>query len=317
MKKYFDFEDVRIIPKKGIVSSRDECSTNVTMGNFTFKNPVILANMLSTINEELCIKLSQENYCYIYHRFGHNNIDFIKRMNNRGLFTSISIGVKEDSINQIKEIKNSNLNVDMICIDVAHGHSVGLERVVKTIKDIGLKSFIIGGNVCTEEAVEDLQNWGCSAIKAGIGPGSVCTTFNSTNVGSRNWQASCIYHLSKVSNVPIICDGGLKTPGSLCVSIAMGATMTMLGGMVAGFEDSPGDIIQENGKLMKEMFGSASEFTKGHKKYVEGKKTLVDYKHGSVIEYLNTTITEALKSAISYSGGNSLKELSNSKWIVL
>jgi GMP reductase len=317
MKEYFDFENVRIMPKKAIVESRDECSTEVEMGKFIFKNPVILANMLSIINEELAIKLAREKYCYIYHRFNHNNIDFVKKMNELELFTSISVGVKEESLNQLKVIKESNLNVDMICIDVAHGHSIGLERTVKYIKDLGMNSFVIGGNVCTEEAVEDLQNWGCDGIKAGIGPGSVCTTFNSTNVGSRNWQASCVYNLSKMAKVPIICDGGIKTCGSLCASLAMGSSMSMVGGMFAGFEDSPGDIVQENGKLMKEFFGSASEFTKGHAKYVEGKKTLVDYKHGSVIDYLNTSVNDALKSAISYCGGRTLGSLKNSRFIVI
>jgi GMP reductase len=317
MKEYFDFEDVRILPKKSIVESRDECSTEIEMGRFRFKNPIILANMLSIINENLAIKLAKENYCYIYHRFNHNNIDFIRKMNELNLFTSISIGVKDESLNQLKTIKELNLNVDMICIDVAHGHSVGLERTIKFIKDLGLNSFVIGGNVCTESAVDDLQNWGCDSIKVGIGPGSACSTFTSTNVGSRNWQASCVYKLSRGAKVPIICDGGIKTCGSICASLAMGSTMSMVGGLCAGFEDSPGDVVNDNGRLTKEFFGSASEFTKGHSKYIEGKKTLVDYKHGSVIDYLNTSVNDALKSAISYCGGRTIGSIQNCDFIVI
>jgi len=315
--KYFDFENVRLIPKKGIVDSREECDTSVKFGRFTFKNPVIPANMLSCIDENLCIKLATSNYCYVHHRFNHNNIDFVRKMNEKNLLVSISVGVKEESYTQLKEIKKQGLNVDIICVDIAHGHSIMMEKTVKFIRDLGFESYIIGGNVCTEDAVSDLAKWGCSSAKVGIGPGSACTTFTSTNFGTRNWQASCIYHLSKSAEIPLICDGGIKTPGAISVAVAMGASMVMVGGMLSGFEDSPGSIIDDHGKLVKEFFGSASEYTKGHKKFSEGKKYLVEYKHGSLIDYFDTTINDGLKSAISYAGGKSLKDLATADWITV
>ena len=160
----FDFDDIRLLPNKGIVASRDDCDITAKLGRFTFKNPVIPANMISSISEELCIKLAKAGYAYIHHRFNHNNIDFIRMMNEKNLLTSISVGVKEDSFQQIKQIKEDGLKVDMICIDIAHGHSIVLEKMVKYIRDIGLDSYIIGGNICTEEAATDLAAWGCDCL---------------------------------------------------------------------------------------------------------------------------------------------------------
>lgn len=305
----FDFDDIRLLPKKGIVDSRDECNCSVKFGEHTFKLPVIPANMLSTVNEELCVKLAKNGYFYIHHRFNHDNIDFIKKMNKNNIFVSISIGVKKESYELIDKIVENRLNVDYITVDVAHGHSTLLENMVKYVKTKLPKCFVIGGNICTPEAVEDLEKWGCDSIKVGIGPGSACTTFTSTHFGSRGWQASCVYELSKVAKTPIICDGGIRTVGHIAASLALGAHMTMVGGLFAGFEDSPGDVVNNDGKMCKEFFGSASEFTKGHKKYVEGKKNLVEYKHGSLIDYLENTVEQGLKSAISYAGGQTLKDL--------
>lgn len=315
---YFDFDNVRLLPKKGIAESRDDCDTSVKFGSSRFKLGVTPANMLCSINEELAIKLAENGYFYVYHRFGHDNMEFAKKMNEKGLITSISVGVNEDSYQQIRNLKAANLRLDYITIDVAHGHCNKMERMVKFLKDeLQNSSFIIGGNICTPEAVNDLSSWGCDALKAGIGPGAACTTYMSTNVGSRGWQASMIQQLG-FSPVPIICDGGIRSVGHICVSFAMGATMTMVGSMLSGFHDSPGDIvIGQDKKQYKEFFGSASEFTKGHKKYVEGKKLLEEAKEGTLIEYLDNTVSHGVKSCISYIGGTDMNAFNNVKYIVV
>jgi GMP reductase len=229
--KYFDFDNVRILPKKGIVESRDDCNSNITFGNRIFKLGVVPANMLCSINEELSEKLATAGYFYIHHRFNHNNINFVRKMNEKNIFSSISVGVNEESYHQIKQIKSEKLRIEYITVDIAHGHCTKMERMVKFLKDeFQNDCFIIGGNVCTPDAVEDLSKWGCDAIKAGIGPGAACTTYLSTNVGSKGWQASMIQNLNNAP-VPIICDGGIRSVGHICVSFAMGATMTMVGSL--------------------------------------------------------------------------------------
>lgn len=172
--KIFDYSDVILIPQKGIVNSRNECDTSVKLGNFTFKIPVVPANMESVIDENLCIKLAENGYFYIMHRFGIDNKAFIKKMKSLGLFTSISIGVNEDSYDLIADLVHEDLMPDFITIDIAHGHSIKMENMIKFIKTFGSNSFIICGNICTKEAVIDLTEWGADCLKVGIAPGEVC-----------------------------------------------------------------------------------------------------------------------------------------------
>jgi GMP reductase len=171
-----------------------------------------------------------------------------------------------------------------------------------------LNTFIIAGNVADARAVEDLQSWGADAIKVGIGPGAVCETYRFTGFGTRGAQASALVDCFNASDVPLIIDGGLRNPGDISKSIVLGASFCMVGSMLAGFEESPGNIIRTNEGDFKEFYGSASSVQKGNDTRVEGKRDLVRYKSRSIMtEY--TFIQECLQSAISYAGGKKLSSL--------
>ncbi len=167
----FDFNDINLIPKKCIVNSRSECDTSLEFGNFKFKMPIVPANMECIINEELAIKLASNGYFYIMHRFDIDQVKFISKMKSLKLISSISIGVNKDSFLLIDELKNKNIIPDFITIDIAHGHSIKMETMLKYIKENLPESFIIAGNVSSSEGVKDLDDWGADAIKVGIGPG--------------------------------------------------------------------------------------------------------------------------------------------------
>lgn len=308
----FEFEQINLIPRKSIVESRSECDTSVKFGNFTFKMPVIPANMECVINEELAIKLASNGYFYIMHRFVDNIISFIEKMNNLNLITSISIGVNEESYDLIKSIANLGLKLDFITIDIAHGHSIKMERMLNWLRQQMPDSFLIAGNVSTIKAVEELTSWGADCIKIGIGPGSACTTWPTTGFGSRNCQASTIEECSKYY-VPIIADGGIKVPSDIAKSIVLGATMVMVGGLMSGFKDSPGNLINLNGVKKKEFWGSASQFQSNKTNRIEGTKILVDYKDKSILDEM-IYLQECLQSSISYGGGNNLSSLRNVEW---
>lgn len=172
MNLKFDFDDINLVPRYSIVDSRSECDTSIKFGKYTFKNPVMPANMESVINEELAIKLSQEGYFYVMHRFNFDSKSFIKKMKELNLVSSISIGVNEDSYNLLTELKNENIIPDYVTIDIAHGHSKKMKRMIKFIKEnFGDDIFIIAGNVSSIEATVDLDKWGTDAIKVGVGPG--------------------------------------------------------------------------------------------------------------------------------------------------
>jgi GMP reductase len=269
--------------------------------------------MECVINEEIAIKLAKSGYFYILHRFDIDQIKFIKLMKSLDLFTSISIGVNEDAYELIEELKSLDLVPDFITIDIAHGHSIKMKKMLEFVKRELPKSFIIGGNISSVDAVEDLQNWGADALKTGVAPGSACTTYPATGFGSRNCQASTIWECSKVAKVPIIADGGIRTPGDIAKSLVLGASMVMVGGMLSGFEDSPGSIVEVSGKKYKEFWGSASAFQSGKKNRIEGIKNLVDLKPKTLLEEM-IYLEECLQSAISYGGGKDLSAFETVRW---
>ncbi|WP_257350925.1 GMP reductase [Pseudalkalibacillus decolorationis] len=316
MENVFDYEDIQLIPAKCVVNSRSECDTTVTFGGHTFKLPVVPANMQTIIDEKIAIYLAENGYFYIMHRFQpEKRRSFIKDMKSRGLIASISVGVKAEEYGFVKQLSEEKLSPEFITIDIAHGHSNAVIEMIQYIKKHLPDSFVIAGNVGTPEAVRELENAGADATKVGIGPGKVCITKIKTGFGTGGWQLAALRWCAKAASKPIIADGGIRTHGDIAKSIRFGASMVMIGSLFAGHEESPGETIDKGGKLHKEYFGSASEYQKGEKKNVEGKKMFVEHK-GSLKDTLRE-MEQDLQSSISYAGGNKLESIRNVDYVVV
>lgn len=314
--KVFDYEDIQLIPAKSTVRSRSECETSVTLGKHTFAMPVVPANMQTVVDEELSIWLAENNYFYVMHRFEEETRrDFVEDMKNRGLFSSISLGVKDDEYGFVEELASNDSTPDFITIDVAHGHSDLVIDMIKHVKIHMPETFLIAGNVGTPEAVRELENAGADATKVGIGPGKVCTTKLKTGFGTGGWQLAALSHCSKAARKPLIADGGIRTHGDIAKSIRFGATMVMIGSLFAGHNQSPGKRVEINGKVYKEYFGSASAHQKGERKNVEGKKMLTAYK-GDIADTL-LEMKQDLQSSISYAGGNDIDALRRVDYVIV
>ena len=310
----FDYEDIQLVPNKCIISSRSEADTRVTLGKHSFKLPVVPANMETIMDEDIAEQLAKNGYFYIMHRFDEvARKPFIARMHAQGLIASISVGVKDYEYAFVTSLKDDA--PEFITIDIAHGHSDTVIKMIQHIKKELPETFVIAGNVGTPEAVRELENAGADATKVGIGPGKVCITKVKTGFGTGGWQLAALRWCAKAARKPIIADGGVRTHGDIAKSIRFGASMVMIGSLFAGHLESPGKLVEVDGQQFKEYYGSASEYQKGERKNVEGKKILLPVKG-----HLQDTLTEMeqdLQSAISYAGGRDLESLTRVDYVIV
>ena len=331
------YSDVVLVPKLSTIESRRTIDVHCKFGNQSFSLPVIPANMKTVINEELAKTLSDTGFFYVMHRFGISNYEFVKNANSQNLkCISISVCLKQSDIDTLQKIAEDNLRVDYITIDIAHGHSTLMKKTINEIRKIfGNKTFIIAGNVATSDAVKELTEWGADAIKVGIGQGSPCTTKDKT--GFTMPMFSCMLECAKNADIPLVADGGVKCNGDVAKAISAGADMVMVGGMFAECVDSPAENITktlQTGFFTSEAFrptnykpeykdvcykryyGSASQFNKGHTKNIEGVLREVPCNELTYLEKLNE-MTMDLQSSVSYAGGNNLKCLSNTEYLLV
>ena len=311
----FDYDNILLLPRKCRVESRSECDAGVALGGRTFRIPVVPANMKTVINEDICTWLAQNGYFYVMHRFDLDNVSFVRGMLGKAAYASISLGVKKPDYDVVDQLAAEGLVPEYITIDIAHGHADTVQKMIAYLKRKLPASFVIAGNVGTPEAVIDLENWGADATKVGIGPGKVCITKMKTGFGTGGWQLSALKWCARVATKPIIADGGIREHGDIAKSVRFGATMVMIGSMLAGLEESPGATVEVDGQLFKEYYGSASDFNKGEYKHVEGKRILEPVK--GTLEGTLREMEEDIQSAISYAGGKKLLDIRKVNYVTL
>lgn len=191
------------------------------------------------------------------------------------LRVAAGVGVTPDSMDRVDALVEAG--ADAIVIDTAHGHSAGVVRILKAVKEKYPQIDVVVGNIATGEAARYLVENGADGVKVGIGPGSICTTRVIAGVGVP--QLSAVYDVAKAlegTGVPLIADGGIRYSGDIVKAIAAGGNCVMLGGMLAGVEESPGETIIFNGRKYKSYrgMGSLEAMEKGSKdRYFQGNET--------------------------------------------
>ena len=311
----FDYDNVLLLPRRCIVQSRSECDPSIELGGQRFKLPVVPANMRTVVDDSICQQLAQSGHFYVYHRFNVDALAFDKDMRDRQLPVSLSIGVQASDWALVEALKSTGIGADYLTIDIAHGHADSVKNLIAHIKSNLPLAFVIAGNVGTPDGVMDLERWGADATKVGIGPGKVCITRMKTGFGTGGWQLSAVKWCARVATKPIIADGGIREHGDIAKSVRFGATMVMAGSLFAGHEESPGATVELDGVRYKEYFGSASEYNKEQRSYIEGKRILEPIK-GHLVDTLRE-MEEDLQSAISYAGGKVLADLRRVNYVIL
>ena len=321
---YFDFDDVLIKPKRSNLGSRSEVSLERT---FTFLHskrtwtgvPILTANMDTTGTFEMYDSLSKHKIITIFHK--HYTVDDYNRKKGSldKNYYSITTGITELDYTKTKTLITM-LDPFFLTIDVANGYSSKFIEFCKQVRQDYPKLTIFAGNVATGESVQELLlNAGVDVVKCGIGSGSVCSTRLKTGVGVP--QLSVCLNCSEVANGlngHIISDGGCKLPGDVAKAFGSGAHFVMLGGVLAGHNESGGETIKEkdtDGNIIKYklFYGMSSEhaqniYNKGLKNYrsSEGKKRKIPYR--GPVDATILDILGGLRSTGTYIGAARLKD---------
>lgn len=209
------------------------------------------------------------------------------------LIVGAAVGVGANSLERVKALVTAG--VDIVAVDSAHGHSLGVMNTVKEIRQAFPDLDIVGGNVVTAQAAIDLIYSGATCIKVGVGPGSICTTRVVSGVGVPQLTAiNDVWQVARTYKIGIIADGGIKLSGDIVKAIAAGADVVMLGGLLAGSEESPGEVFEIDGVKVKsyEGMGSLSAMQRGSSdRYFQGGQS-----------DLNKLVPEGIEATIPYRG---------------
>lgn len=244
---------------------------------------------------------------------------------NGRLIVGAGVGIGEDTIERVTALVEAG--VDIIAVDSAHGHSKGVLEKVKEIRQHFPNLDIVGGNIVTAEAAKDLIEAGANVLKVGVGPGSICTTRVVAGVGVP--QLSAIYNVfeyARSKNVTVIADGGIKLSGDIVKAIASGAGAVMLGSLLAGTDEAPGEEIIFQGRKFKSYqgMGSLAAMKRGGKERYfqsEAKKFVPEGIEGRVphkgkLEDVIFQLTGGIRAGMGYCGAKDITALQNDSKMV-
>ncbi|WP_295745916.1 IMP dehydrogenase [uncultured Limosilactobacillus sp.] len=297
-KKGLTFDDVLLIPAESHVLPNEVDLSTQLASNIKLNLPFISAGMDTVTESSMAIAMALQGGLGVIHKnmsiqaqasevatvkgvelpasFGKAAVDDQKR-----LLVAAAVGVTSDTFERAEALLKAG--VDAIVIDTAHGHSAGVLRKIKEIRDHFPDVTLIAGNVATAEATKALYDAGVDVVKVGIGPGSICTTRVVAGVGVP--QITAIYDAASVAREygkTIIADGGIKYSGDIVKALAAGGNAVMMGEMFSGTTEAPGQLYEENGKKFKTYRGM-------------GSVAAMAQSHGSSDRYFQGGVNEANK----------------------
>lgn len=307
------FDDVLILPSKSEVRSRKDPSLRSKLTKTKFlETPIISANMDTVTESKMAIAMHKMGGLGILHRFmtTEQQVEKVRAVKEAGAqIISASIGVNADFKERAESLVKAGVN--LMTIDIAHGHSVQMMETLKWLKDKFSGLEVIAGNLAMPDAAIDLIEAGADAIKVGIGPGSMCTTRIITGCGVPQLTAIALCaEAAEKYGVPVIADGGIRTSGDMVKAFAAGASTIMLGSMLSGTIETPGDIV--NGK--KQYRGMASKKAQVSWRgdmpagmAPEGESTFVNVK--GRVEDVILELTGGIRSGMSYVNATTIEEM--------
>lgn len=308
-EKGINYENILLKHGKCIVSSRKECDVTTIIAGKPIKTPVFCSNMPSVLNSDICKQFDDSEWFHIYHRLGGYDdiLNHVKRANTeKWRFSSISIGIKNEDVQLLDKIKEENLKLDCITIDIALSWQDNVEKLVKKIKNDFPETYLIVGNGDNPEWIKWLEDLGVDAAKINIGVSKSCRTrqytgFGSTTITDLEACANVARNIKIISDGGITkCDTGEPAIGDIAKAIRFGADYVCSGFMFSQCIDSP--------SIKDGYYGNSTSKAKSHSNNVEG--AVLDVKtSGLTIKEQMKLIEDSLKSSVSYASGKRLSSL--------
>ena len=325
MRRALAYDDINIEPKYSDIEHRDKIDISTKFTKKTLLDIPIITSPMDTVTElDMAREMMELGGVGIVHRFMSiekqakmiNELCYMPGTEhiiiNKASPRCAAVGVTGDYLERAEELVQNGCNV--LLIDVAHGHHKLVGEAIEEIKTRLSSVEIIAGSVATGEACESLCEKGTDAIRVGIGNGSLCETRIRTGVGIPQVSAllDCVA-IADTYSVPVIADGGIRNIGDVCKGLACGADTIMLGSLLSGTKETPGEIEKvgkwPNEQLFKKYRGSASldsKKSRGDDKNVEGNHKVIPYK-GKVKRIIND-IQDGVRSSFSYVGASNMDE---------
>lgn len=277
--------------------------------------PIIASNMDTTGTFEIAAEFAKYNMITALAKHFIDE-DWVAQPQAVRATSAFSSGIAEADLDRLRKSVAAAPEVKFICLDVANGYSEHFVEFVRRVRGEFPSHTIIAGNVVTQEMVEELVLSGADIVKVGIGPGSVCTTRRQTGVGYP--QLSAIIECADAAHGlggHIVADGGCTCPGDVAKAFGAGADFVMLGGMLAGHDESGGKLVERDGRQFKQFYGMSSatamhKYAGGVAEYRASEGKAVEVPYRGPIEPTIQEILGGLRSACTYVGASKLKELS-------
>lgn len=300
------YDDVSLIPTEiSRVKTRSEVNIKSKFLGIDLAVPVVSSPMDTVTGIAMAKELSNSGCLGIVNRFDSSLTELFSNGNVVEGVRAVSVSLTADDL-LLEKIASNNL---IVCIDTANANNAHVLNKCEEIKK-KYKVKVIVGNIAHGGTLKQLVDAGADAVRIGIGGGSVCTTSIQTGIGIGQVSSliDCFFtREDQKLKIELIADGGIKSAGDVTKALSAGADAVMLGRMLAGTKETPGEVIKYDDQLWKKYRGSASFGVKMKGEFIEGEETMVPYK-GSVKSVINA-ISDGLKSAMSYLNCESLREL--------
>ena len=307
--KVLAFEDVLLKPKFSHIVTRSDINLDVDMGNnLHLRLPIIASPMDSIMNSEMGSRLHEAGAIGVLHRYQSIESQRNEVCETQGKIMA-AIGVTGDYLERAQALVEAG--AIGLCVDVAHGHHVQVGNAVKELKEMFPEVHLMAGNVATLDGFDFLASRGADSIRVGIGGGSICSTRIQTGHGIPTFQSVLECSRSQYDAI-LIADGGIKSSGDIVKALAAGADAVMVGSLLSGTFETPGDIIKTPGQPSRKVYrGMASPEAqlnwRGRYSSNEGVSRTVNVK-GSVVPVLYE-LDRGIRSGLSYSGAKDIRAL--------